>query len=110
MCLCLTTWLALASDPLLLPGTQIWDKLNHFIAFFVLALLTDNAFPGSKPDWIKWIALLAYGFMLETAQWATGYRYFEFNDLLADSIGIVAFLPVQSLVRRMVSALPARSP
>jgi len=66
------------------------DKLNHIVAFFVLAFL----FNGSCPGWsaiVRFCILLGFGIFLETVQLVLGYREFSWLDLLADALGIVAF-------------------
>ena len=39
------TWLALSANPPSPGGMFDFDKVNHVLAFFVLAGLTDHAFP-----------------------------------------------------------------
>ena len=105
------TWLALANDPPLSGAFVVSDKLNHLGAFFVLALLADAAFP-KQPVWPQLIALAGYGLLLESMQYLTGYRYFEWSDLAADVAGIVLYLPVHGrlndLVKRRVDASQKR--
>lgn len=100
ICLTAITWLALTSEPLPV-GYQAWDKPNHWVAFFTLAFLADYSFPGSRRDWIKWIILAAYGLGLEVMQLLTGFRAFEFDDLLADILGIGCYLPLRGLIQRI---------
>ena len=66
-CLAAITWLALTSDPMP-TAFQVWDKLNHWVAFITLAFLADYSFPQSQKNWIKWISLTAYGLGLEIIQ------------------------------------------
>ena len=75
-----------------------WDKFNHLFAFVTLAFLTDHSFPGLKYEWIKWISLAAYGLGLEILQWFTDYRYWEFNDLITDILGIAAYVLFRKLI------------
>ena len=97
ICLTAVTWLALTSE-LLSVGVQVWDKLNHWIAFVTLAFLADYSFPGLQRNWIKWISLAAYGLGLEVLQLLSGFRYFEIFDLLADIVGIGCYLPLRALI------------
>jgi len=66
---------------------SLWDKANHFSAFFVLYILLSFAFRklsiGSKV-----ILLLAYGMQIEIVQSFIDGRYFSLLDVVADSIGI----------------------
>lgn len=76
----------------LLPGTQNlpstgWDKSNHALAFAVLYLLADLAYPRHVVR--IFIALLLFGGLIEVLQSLTGYRFAEWADLLADAVGMV---------------------
>ena len=92
------TWLALAQDPYPDVEFLLFDKLNHVVAFLVLAFLADYAFPLVQNHNIKWLALLGYGLFLEVAQYSTGYRYFEVLDLLADASGIAVYVAIRSFM------------
>lgn len=93
--LCLLAVLVLAllpdPDPRLSTG---WDKGNHLLAFAALAFLGCASLPG------RWLtvalALLGYGALIEVAQGLTGYRYAEWADLLADSLGIALGLAIHA--------------
>lgn len=66
------------------------DKFNHFLAFFILSLLMDSAYPV-KTMTFKASVLIAYGFMIECVQWQLIYRSFSLWDFAADSTGILAY-------------------
>ncbi len=101
VCLAVITWFALTSDPPMPGAFAISDKLNHIVAFAVLAFLSDNAFPRKSP-WHYLIALPAYGMSLELLQYQTGYRHFEFADIAADIFGVLMYLPLHGqLVRQL---------
>ncbi|MBC7191235.1 MAG: VanZ family protein [Marinobacter sp.] len=79
-------WLATTSYPspaLSAPS----DKVNHFIAFMELTLLSRLGWPG-KPVLRYAYALLAFGLTLELIQSQLDYRDFSWADLLADGAGI----------------------
>ena len=67
--------------------TTIWDKGQHAFGFAWLALL--GLLAHRKKPWTVLIGLLAYGGVIELLQAATGWRYGEWLDLLADGFGIV---------------------
>lgn len=73
---------------LLPPQTfNVWDKAQHALGFGWLTLVGLFAYP-------KWplrmaVCLLLYGGAIELAQAATGWRYGEWTDLLADGVGVV---------------------
>ncbi len=69
------------------------DKLKHFGAYCVLALLWSYAFRqnGLRVSGWLWLALFALGASLEYVQWHFyPNRYFEFADMLANGIGAAA--------------------
>lgn len=67
------------------------DKLNHIMAFYLLALLTDFSFPNSKLNLAKIISLLVYGFSIECVQYYLPYRTFSLLDFGADAMGLMAY-------------------
>ncbi len=88
------------------PVSTSWDKLDHWFAFFTLALLAEQAFP-QQPFWRR-IApgVLIYGAGIEVAQSFTSDRDASVMDLLADGIGIAAYGVVRQLAAMLVR--PAR--
>jgi len=83
-----------------LPPVPINDKLEHFLAFYGLALLADFSFRGSGFDLNKALPLLAYGLLVEVAQHFIPYRDFSLLDLGADLLGLVAYGASVPLLRR----------
>ncbi len=82
-----------------LAGTEmLWDKASHFMAFLVLAFLLDYAVRGY---WPKWVGLVLFGLGIEVAQWFTGYRSFELQDLAADALGVGTYLVLRPQVAKM---------
>lgn len=74
------------------PGFTLWDKFNHFFAFFVLTCLLYFSF--NKVKWLTYVALplLYFGLLIEILQLLSGYRQFSLLDVFADGVGIVAGL------------------
>ena len=72
-----------------LPGGifNFWDKAQHAMAYAVLAVLAVRAYPG-QPRLRTSTGLLLLGAVLELAQAASGLRYGEWSDLLANGLGI----------------------
>ncbi len=82
-----------------LPGTEmLWDKASHFMAFLVLAFLLDYAVLGY---WLKWVGLVLFGLGIEIAQWFTGCRYFELQDLAADALGVGGYLVLRTQIAKI---------
>jgi len=69
---------------------HINDKVNHVIAFFVLALLVDHAFPAWSFRTTV-LALIAYGLSIEIAQAYLPYRSCSLFDLGADAGGLAFY-------------------
>ena len=70
-----------------------------------LASLGLLAYP--RQPWRVAIALLAFGGAIELAQAATGWRYGEWSDWLADAVGLAAGSALAAHPRRLI-ALPAQ--
>jgi VanZ family protein len=66
-------------------------NVNHIIAFYVLALLTDFSFPHRQVLVGKSTALLAYGLSIEVIQSFLPYRDSSMVDLLSDGAGIFLY-------------------
>lgn len=71
--------------------SDIYDKLQHMLAFYVLALLCDFSFPASGFSYRKALVVLGYGLLIEFIQYFLPYRSCSLFDLGADGVGIVAY-------------------
>lgn len=67
---------------------SMWDKSNHFIAFFTLYILLSLSYKELSTI-SKVTLLLLYGLQIELVQKFLPYRDFSFLDILADSVGIL---------------------
>jgi len=70
---------------------DIHDKAGHLLAFYVLALLTDFSFPGSRLNLPKTALLLGYGLLIEIIQYFLPGRLCSVYDLTADALGIMIY-------------------
>lgn len=70
------------------PVTTLWDKADHALAFLVLGVLAQWAFPAARFVLPITPALIGYGALLEILQTLTPTRVGSFADLVADLIGI----------------------
>lgn len=86
-------WGELTSRPPHLPGPWTWDKLDHFTAYFGLALLATLGW-GIRRS-VVWIlaGVLAIGGSLEGLQALVG-RDAEWGDMLANALGATAGLVI----------------
>jgi len=82
-----------------------YDKINHFAAFLVLAMLVDFSFPSSRFNSAKIFLLIAYGISLEIIQDFLPHRMFSLFDIAADSLGLLAY----GLLIPFIKRLPAFS-
>ncbi len=78
--------------------TSISDVLNHFFAFFVLALFLDQGFLPKIRN--AFLLLFVYGFFIEAVQHFLPNRVFDLMDIIVDMIGICAYYLGLSLLRR----------
>ena len=74
-----------------LPGIDPWDKLNHGMAFFVLAGLMEMAWPTASLLRVRLPLLLLYGLLIELSQSLLPWRDGSWPDLLADAVGLLAY-------------------
>ncbi|WP_374086357.1 VanZ family protein [Methylomicrobium lacus] len=80
--------------------TTGWDKLNHLLAFAVLAVLGRRGYPGRKPA--VFIGLLFYAGLIEVLQSFTPYRFAEWADLFADGLGLIIGWGLDGLFRKLI--------
>ena len=71
-----------------LPGIELWDKLQHVLAYLILAVTGAVAFPGRRS--LPWLAvgLLILGCVLEAIQAFIPGRTASFDDAIANAIGV----------------------
>lgn len=87
----------------LMPGKQLpkdlpWDKALHFIGYAGLAFLARM---GSKkhPSWQIVIGCILFSLLIEFLQQFIPNRGFEWLDLLANSLGVLAGVVVGFLLK-----------
>lgn len=98
VCVLAITYLALA--PLDQVPVTSNDKLNHILAFGVLAWLAETSYPGRSLAPYRWAALLGYGLLIEVVQGFLPFRDFSLADLAADAAGILLYTLIASVRRR----------
>lgn len=92
--------LSLISLPERLPSTG-WDKTNHILGFGVMSLLGCLAYPRNRK--VMGAGLLLFGVAIEGLQALRPHRYAEFNDIVADIIGIAVGWGLARLLRPYLS-------
>ena len=71
-----------------LPETDTWDKLNHALAYGVLAVLGGIGFKGWRSLLMVGLGLVVLGAGLELAQSVTPDRYGSIYDAVANLVGV----------------------
>lgn len=70
------------------PPFALADKVAHAIAFFIVTIIGFRAYPSQW--WYVTLALIGLGASIEIAQGYTATRSQEWEDFLADIVGIAA--------------------
>jgi len=83
-----------------------WDKAQHATAFAVLAALGFAAFPNRLKRVV--VGLVFYGGVIELAQLALGWRFGEWQDLVADMAGVLAWWALRTLWQKRRGGSQAR--
>ena len=105
-------WVLIATlthlPPSELPRVTGSDKLHHFVAFAILALLLGFAllFTFPRRPWLPWAVLgvgMCYGAADELTQSWVG-RISSFDDWLADAVGTTAGILPVLVVQRVLWA------
>lgn len=95
-------YLATAGSPRELPSTGL-DKINHLLAFAVLAVQWRLAFPRMRLVGVI-LGLLGYGVLIELIQLPLPHRSAEGADVLADALGVALGLGVHAVLMRCLPA------
>lgn len=76
------------------------DKVEHGMAYAALSLWFCQLYLGAHQRVV--VALIAMGVLIEILQGLSGYRYFEYADMLANSTGVLlGFLWARSCYGRV---------
>lgn len=79
---------------------NLWDKVQHALAFAVLTIAGNLAYPRNTK--LVYIGLILYGMAIEVIQSTlTTTRFGEVSDLLADGVGIAAGFAVYFVARKI---------
>ena len=81
-------------------STNFLDKALHFLCFTYLPLITWLSRILSK-DLHVYVIVLAYGILIEIVQRFLPYRSFEYLDIFADFVGIIAGLMIIKIFKNL---------
>lgn len=71
------------------PGFKLSDKVMHIVGYFGLMGWFIQIYRQKKAQIILAIIFISMGVSLEFLQDLGGVRYFEFNDMLANTTGVL---------------------
>jgi VanZ family protein len=91
-------WSSLAPADQIAVSARVSDKLLHAVGYALLGALAVLSFRRPRPVPIL-IGIVAFGLLLEILQRRTGYRSFEWTDLLADALGAVIGITAALIAR-----------
>lgn len=77
------------------------DKLVHLVSYFILMLTFDFSIKSGEVLWLKAIVVFLYSCVIEYAQDFVPGRDTSMLDVMANSVGIVAFLLCVPLLKRL---------
>lgn len=100
-------FLAFSSDPPDLT-MQMSDKLNHALAFFVLAVMLDQTAARLHLWCAVILPLLIYGVFIEIVQGQLGYREMSWLDVGADACGILLYACGRRVIRDGIARMVSR--
>ncbi|MFT5656784.1 MAG: VanZ family protein [Gammaproteobacteria bacterium] len=85
------------------------DKLGHFVAYLALSISFSLIIQRRKSLWWILFGLVGFGLLMEYLQGLTSYRYADFADAIANSLGVVFGLVFHfSPLRHILQKLDAR--
>ena len=98
----ISLWLSLMPADQVPGAFNFWDKAQHALGFAALAFSGLLAYPARIRSLM--FALVLFGAGIECAQWVTGWRFGDWQDWVADGVGVaigyVAWRIMKLLVNR----------
>lgn len=98
--LLVTLWLSLIPADQVPAQLNFWDKAQHALGFAGLAFLGLMAYPGRIPKLM--LSLMLFGVGIEVTQWLTGWRQGDWQDWVADCVGLLLGYTAWRLGRLLV--------
>lgn len=83
-------------------ATDVSDKVLHAVGYAVLGALAFLSLRSPRPLHAL-LAVTGFGLVMELLQRQTGYRSFEWTDLLADAIGAALGIGAVMFVRPLLA-------
>jgi VanZ family protein len=104
----LAIWvLSLIPAPPAAPGG---DKLHHFLAYFACMAVWAQLLPAPRARLKAMLGLCTMGVAIECLQGLSGWRAFEFADMVANALGAITAWLVTMVQFSLIRRLAAREP
>ena len=87
----IVVYLSLTPSPATIDIKYI-DKVKHFFAYFVLMMWFAQLYKTNNARILYLLFFILMGITLEVLQGLGGVRFFEYSDMLANSLGAVSAL------------------
>ena len=65
------------------------DKLEHWLAYFILMIWFSQLYKSVRTRFFYLLFFILMGVVIEVLQGLGGIRYFEYGDMLANTLGAV---------------------
>ena len=78
----------ISSPPKLDINFENFDKVRHFVGYFILMLWFAQLYKKNKSRIGYGLFFILMGIILEILQGLGGVRYFEYYDMLANTLGV----------------------
>lgn len=73
----------------------------HFTIYVIFAFLWRMAIDtGKTKNWAFIFFAIAFGVIIEIAQQYTGYRSFEWHDIIANSLGVISGFVLVQIIKK----------
>jgi VanZ family protein len=83
----ITLWLSLIPADQIPSAFHFWDKAQHALGFAALGFSGLKTYPG-RWRWLM-VCLMLLGAGIECAQWLSGWRQGDWQDWIADCVGLL---------------------
>ncbi len=80
---------SLTPSPIQTPGIEFGDKLGHFFAYFLMMAWFVQMYTRRR-HFALLVLFISLGIAIEVLQGQTSYRRFEYADMVANGLGVVA--------------------
>ena len=81
-------------------SVNLSDKLIHFFCFLYLIIISWLSRITSK-ELLLYVIVLAYGILIEIVQRFLPHRSFEYLDIFADFVGIIAGIIIIKILKNL---------